>query len=196
MQQPDPPNGHNQPLLHAWLRLHGPCDSCLRGKEYSPGVGQVLDGVGCRKLPAHNLLVTEMTPRDVPILRGKLLRMCGDVGVGEQGPTPNTCDNDAAWRHWVEFHDLGDIFHEGAVGLLENPPLHPLPQRAFALPTLGEVRICCLFLSHAGVEQRFEVLPHNFVFAVAPRFHYLVPPHLAILSLRIPPKHNVAVPIN
>ena len=32
--------------------------------------------------------------------------------------------------------------------------------------------------------------------AAAPRLHHLVPPHLTILCLHKPPKHNVAVPIN
>ena len=63
-----------------------------------------------------------MTTRDVPVIKGKHLRMCGDVGVGELGPTPNTCDDDAARRHWVEVPDLRDTFHEGCVELLEKPP--------------------------------------------------------------------------
>ena len=80
--------------------------------------------------------------------------MCGAVGVGELGPTLNTCHDDAARRHWVEVPDLRDTFHEGRLELLEKGPPHPLPQRAFALPTPGECRFPCLLLTQPGVEQQ------------------------------------------
>ena len=41
VQRRDPPNGNNQPLLHGGLELHGLCNSCLRGQDCLPGVGQV-----------------------------------------------------------------------------------------------------------------------------------------------------------
>ena len=122
--------------------------------------------------------------------------MRGDVGVGELGPTPNTCLDDTARCHWVEVPDLKDTFHERGVGLLEDAPPNPLPQRAFALPTPGEFRIPCLLHTQASVERQLEILPHNFLVATAPRPHHLVPPHLAILCFHNPLKHNVAVPIN
>ena len=40
--------------------------------------------------------------------------MRGDIGVGELGPTPNTCHHDDARHHWVL--DLKDRFHEGGGG--------------------------------------------------------------------------------
>ena len=67
-----------------------------------------------------------MTPRDVPPIRGQRLKMCGDVGVGELGPSGNTCHDDAARRDWVEVPDLRDTFDEG-VELLEKPPPPTLP---------------------------------------------------------------------
>ena len=42
--------------------------------------------------------------------------MCGDVGLGELGPTPNTGHDDAARRHWVDLPNLRDAFHEGGAG--------------------------------------------------------------------------------
>ena len=57
-----------------------------------------------------------MTSRDVPVRRGKHLGLCGNVGVGEAGPTPNTCHNYAVRRHWVELLDVMDTFHEGGGG--------------------------------------------------------------------------------
>ena len=56
-----------------------------------------------------------MASRDVLPKRGEHLGMCGDVGVGELGPTPDTRHNDAAGRHRMEVPDSGDTFHEGGV---------------------------------------------------------------------------------
>ena len=55
---------------------------------------------------------TPVTTRDVPVVRGKHLRTCGNFIVEELGPTPNTCDNDDARRHWVQLPDLKDTFHD------------------------------------------------------------------------------------
>ena len=72
-------------------------------------------------------------------LQGEHLRVGGDAGVGELGPTPHTRHDDAARRHWVEVPNLRDTFGEGGVELLEERPPDPRPQGAFALPTPGEL---------------------------------------------------------
>ena len=95
------------------------------------------------------------------------------------------------------FPTLGTLSTRGGGwNSLKSTPPPPMTQPAFDLPTPGEFRIPCLLLTQAGVEQRLETFPHNFLVATAPRPHHLVPPHLAILCFHNPPKHNVAVPIN
>ena len=93
--------------------------------------------------------------------------MCGDVGVGELGPTPNDCHDDAARRHLVGVPNLRDTFHEGGVEVFEKGPPHPLPKRAFAVPTPGECMIPCLLLTEPGVEQQLENFLHHFLVATA-----------------------------
>ena len=83
-----------------------------------------------------------MAPRDVPAVGGPAVGgehfgVGGDIGVGELGPTPHTCHDDAARRHWVEVRNLRDTFGEMGVELLEERPPDPRPKGAFALPTPG-----------------------------------------------------------
>ena len=113
-----------------------------------------------------------MTPRDLPAVRGKRLGMCGDVGVGELGPTLNIRHDDTAGRGWVDVADLRDTFHEGGGGLLVKPPPHPLPRRPFALPTPREFGISSLLLTERGVEQQLRNVPHKFLLATAPGPHH------------------------
>ena len=137
-----------------------------------------------------------MTPRDVPAIGWEHLGVGGDMGVGELGPTPHTCHDDAARRHWVEVPNLRDTFGEGRVELLEESPPDPRPQGAAASPTPRESRIPCLIFTPPGVEEQLKFFCDDFFVAFAPGLHHLVPPHLAIPCFHKPPKHNVAVPIN
>ena len=120
----------------------------------------------------------------------------GHVGVGELRPTPHTCLNDAARRHWVEVPNPRDTFGEVGVELLEESPSHPRPEGALGLPPAGERRILGLLLTARGVEKELKILCEDFFVAAAPRLHHLVPPYLTIPCLHKPSKQNVAVPIN
>ena len=53
------PMGPSVPRLHDLPSL---CNSCLRGKDYLRGIGQVIHGVGRCELPANNLLEVLKAP--------------------------------------------------------------------------------------------------------------------------------------
>ena len=128
---------------------------------------------------------------------GGNLRVGGDIGVGELGPTPHTRHDDATRRHCVEVPNLRDTFGEGqGMELLEERPPNPGPQGAFALPTPREIGIPCLISTPPGVQEQLEMFCDDFSVAATPRLHHLVPPHLTIVFFHKRPKHNVAVPIN
>ena len=138
-----------------------------------------------------------MTPRDVPFVGGENLGVGGDIGVGEQGPTPHTRHDDAARRHWVEVSNPRDTFHEGGGGWnFLKKARRPLTPGSFCFANAAGDPDSLPHLHSAGVEQQLKFFCDNFFVAAAPRLHHLVPPHLTIPCFHKPPKHNVAIPIN
>ena len=139
------------------------------------------------------------TPRDVPVVGGEYLGVGGDIGVGEPRPTPHTCHNDAARRHWVQLPHLRDTFDEG-LNFLKSPPRHPVPFSSELLLRQRRGRSGSLACSSLGpaLNNTSKFFATTFVACVAatPRLHHPPPPHLPIPCFDKPPKHNVAVPIN
>ena len=89
----------------------------------------------------------------------------------------------------------GTLSIKGGRELLEKAPTHPRPKRPLALPTPGECRVPLLLVIPPGAEQQLKKFPHHPLVPTPPHPHQVAPPHLTILCLHHPPKHNVAVPI-
>ena len=82
--------------------------------------------------------------------------MCGNVGVGELGPTPDARHDDAARHHRVQVPDSGDTLHWGGGGSSKGLPRPPA--LAPPLPTPGERRMLHMLLQQPGVEQKLKIL--------------------------------------
>ena len=61
-------------------------------------------------------------------MKGERIKARGDVGVGELGPTPGTCHDDAARHHREEVLDPRATFHEGGWNFLKSG--RPTPCRS------------------------------------------------------------------
>ena len=137
-----------------------------------------------------------MTPRDASVVRGKHPKTRGNVGVGEPGPTPNRCYNDAARRHWVQLPDLKDTFHEGGLELLEKPPTPtPCPSELLLCQRRGISRSVACPSLRVVLNNRSKKFPTPFHrHCPTPSLPCPTPPRNLLLRHAL--KHNVAVPIN